>query len=279
MNEAIYRRLLELAQMGGEAVLVTVVQKQGSGPQVPGAKMLVEAQGIPLGTVGGGELEQVAGRLAIQLLAERRCDMVTYALLDGGKLAGTQAEAQQLGMVCGGTVTLFYEYLGYQTHIYLFGGGHVGQAVARHLIGSGCYVTVVDERPEIAAVPGANRLLTADYATALSDEAVPAGAYFLIGTPSHTHDYEMLRRIMTSAWAPRYVGMLGSRKKSEELVRRLREKTADAIDLGALHTPVGLDLGGATPDEIAISIVAEIQALRYGKEGHRHMRANNPALR
>ena len=271
--DAIYESILEQSRTGSQSVLITVVEKGGSGPQVPGAKMLVRADGSTVGTVGGGELEQVAAAKAQEILIEKSSALIGYSLLDGGRLADTEA----LKMMCGGTVSLFYEYLGHEAYIYIFGGGHVGRALASHLRGMRCFVTVIDEREGIEA-PDADRLIIADYDGALEAEAVHPGGYFLIATPGHEADYCVLARIMRSDWAPRYVGMLGSRKKSEQLVGRLIEEMGDELDRSVLYTPVGLDLGGSTPDEIAISLIAEIQALRYGKAGHRHMRSANSLL-
>jgi xanthine dehydrogenase accessory factor len=277
--DEIYQRILDLSRQGGEAVLVTVVHKEGSTPALPGTKMLVCAEGMSLGTVGGGELERVARIKASELLQARESQLIRYALLEGEQVSET-GDDEALPMWCGGRVTLFYEHLGYDTYVYLFGAGHVGSAIAAHLRNLKCYVTVIDNRPEVMAqLPPVNRRIIGDYESALADEQVPQGAYFVIGTPAHAADYEVLKAVMSGGWAPRYVGMLGSRRKSQELIRRLVDELGSAIDLSVLYTPVGLDIGGASPDEIAISIIAEIQALRYGKSGHNHMRSANPLLR
>lgn len=182
------------------------------------------------------------------------------------------------GMICGGRATLFFDYLGFAGNIFILGGGHVGQAVARHLQGTRFHITVVDHRPEILdSFQGANRVVTGQYAAALAGETVPEGAYFLIVTPSHAFDYVALRDVVASSWKPRYVGMIGSRQKSTQMTQRLAEELgAENIDWSVLYTPVGLDIGGPSPDEIAVSIVAEMLALHYGKAGHKHMRLPRP---
>ena len=258
-------------------MLVTVVGKEGSAPAPPGAKMLVCADGTTVGTVGGGGLEQAAVSQAAELLDQKRSQLIKYSLLENGRVA----DAEPLGMLCGGTISLFYEYLGYGAHVYIFGAGHVGRALAGHLKSMRCYVTVVDDRPELIPpdVEGADRLLKTDYGAALEDETVPEGAYFVIGTPSHQGDYEVLKRIFTSDWKPRYVGMLASKRKARSLIQRFVEECENEVNLDVLYSPVGLDLGGRSPDEIAIAIAAEIQALRYGKEGHKHMRARGSVLK
>lgn len=277
--DAIYERILELGRRGGEAVLVTVVRKEGSAPANPGTKMLVSAGGVSLGTVGGGALEKAARAKALELLAVRQSEMVTYSMLEGERIA-EESDAEALSMWCGGKITLFFEHLGHDAYVYLYGAGHVGSAVAYHLQGTGCYVAIIDDREKVLAeTPEVDRRILVPYDQALQDEAVPPGAYFVIGTPAHEADYAVLKRILSADWAPRYVGMLGSRRKSQELTRRVLDELGEETDLSMLYTPVGLDIGGSSPHEIAVSIVAEIQALRYGKEGNQHMRSANPLLR
>ncbi len=272
--DTLFDRIAQLTSQGQEAVLVTVVEREGSVPGAPGAKMLVTADGHTFGTVGGGELELEATAKALEVLQQRQPTLMHYALTEGSE-AGT---AESVGALCGGRATLFFDYLGYAGHVYILGGGHVGQAIARHLERLRLHVTVVDHRPEVAeAFRGAHRVIAGNYAAALSDQVVSEGSYFLIVTPSHAFDYESLRDIMASNWKPAYVGMLGSRPKAEAMFARLAEELgAEAVDWSVLYCPVGLDIGGPSPDEIALSIISEMQALRYGKAGHKHMRLARP---
>jgi len=272
----IYEHILDLRRHGGQAVLVTVVEKEGSAPAPPGAKRPPCAGGTTVGTVGGGGLEHAAVSQAAQLLDQKGSQLIKYSLLENGRVA----DAEPLGMLCGGTISLFYEYLGYEAYVYIFGAGHVSRTLAPYMKNMRCYVTVVDDRPEVIPhMEGAHRVLTADYGSALEEETVPEGAYFVIGTPSHQADYEVLKRIFTSDWKPRYVGMLASKRKARTLIQRLVEESDDEVNMSVLYSPVGLDLGGRSPDEIAIAIAAEIQALRYGKEGHKHMRGQGSLLK
>ena len=265
----IYEELLELQKAGGESVLVTVVEKEGSGPLPPGAKMLVHRDGRTTGTVGGGELERLATARAGDLLRARQSHLQRYALLDHHRVA---EEEEATGMVCGGKVTLFYEYISPGPHLYIFGGGHIGHALAYHLRTLPYYVTIIDDRPGIAqSLPAVARVLIADYETALDGEHVPEGSFFVIATPAHAADYLVLRRLIAGDWKPRYVGLLSSHTKATTFIRKLRQELGEKIDFSVLYTPVGLDLGGSSADEIAISVIAEIQAVRYGRLGHRHL--------
>jgi xanthine dehydrogenase accessory factor len=269
----IYDRIARLREHGGDAVLVTVVDTEGSAPAAPGAKMLAYADGSTVGTVGGGALERLATSRAMELLGQGRSLLVTYSLGEDGPVS----DAERINMACGGRASLFYDYLGYQAYVYIFGAGHVGRAIAYHLKGLRYHVTVVDHRQGILTdLEGADRLVLGEYDKLLQGEQVPAGAYHVIATPSHAFDYVVLSEIFASNWQPRYVGMLGSRNKAETMLRRLVEELGDEADLDAIYCPVGLDLGGRAPEDIAIAIVAEILALRHGKTGHRHMRLGGP---
>jgi xanthine dehydrogenase accessory factor len=270
----IYDRIVHLREHGGEAVLVTVVGKEGSAPAAPGAKMLVYADGSTVGTVGGGALERLATSKALELLEQRRPLLVEYSLGEDGEVS----DAEQIDMACGGRASLFYDYLGYQAHIYIFGAGHVGRAIAYHLKGLRYHVTVVDHRQEMLTdLEGADRLIVGEYDKLLQDEQMPAGAFYLIATPAHAFDYVVLHKIFASNWQPQYVGIVGSRRKAGSMLRRLAEELGGAADFDFIYCPVGLDLGGRTPEEIAVAVVAEILAVQYGKTGHRHMRLGEPS--
>lgn len=267
--DAVYEAIIQARRQGEGAVLVTVVEATGSTPARLGAKMLVTAGGQRVGTVGGGALEHSAGAKARELLAAHRAELVRYSLVEGQD----PIEGEATGMVCGGHATLFYDYIGHSHYAFVFGGGHVGQALTRLLGTLPYYVTVIDHRPEIRErLTGADRVIIADYVSALKDELVPPGSYFFIATASHEFDYEALRTIMASDWQPAYVGMIGSKRKVMASRDRLREELGDRAPWDALYSPVGLDIGGPTPEEIAVAVAAEMQAVRYGKAGHRHMR-------
>ncbi len=265
----VFERVLELQHTGQEGVLVTVVDKEGSGPLPPGARMLVYADGRTVGTVGGGAIEVIAARKALALLGAGKPALVHYRLGERNEVL----EGEATGMVCGGRVTLFYECLRSAPRLYVFGGGHVGQALVRLLASLDYRITVVDERAGIEeALPGVDRICVTGYDVALQDEVPPPGGYFVIATPEHRHDYAVLRRVLTSNWSPRYVGVIASRTKATGFLQDLRQELGADFDLGALYMPIGVDTGGSSAAEIAVSIVAEMQAVRYGRSGLRHMR-------
>lgn len=241
-------------------VAVTVVQKNGSGPSVPGAKMIVYADGSSNGSVGGGSVEKLAIDEAIKILKSGGTLLKKYEFTDSDNDAAT-------GMICGGEATLFFEYYVAPAHIYIFGGGHIGRALAYHLHPLNYHVTVIDNRPEaLEMIQGADKTVHGEFDTVLSEDSIPPHSYFIIATYDHQFDGLVLQRIFASNWQPDYVGMVASRRKRSILLEELKAAVPGA-DISKCFIPVGLDIGGSTPDEIAIAILAEIQAIHYQKNG------------
>lgn len=175
-------------------------------------------------------------------------------------------------MVCGGSVSIFFEYISPGTHVYIFGAGHVGKALIQHMKNLNYYITLLDHREGIFEdIEGVQRTFKIDYSDIKISEDIPQGSYIVIVTPSYNLDYAALKWAYKSGFKPSYIGMIASKKKLEMVMEKLVGDFDKEMDLKALYAPIGLDIGGTTPDEIAISIIAEIQALRYGKEGHKHV--------
>ncbi|HLP62797.1 MAG TPA: XdhC family protein [Candidatus Deferrimicrobium sp.] len=265
----IYEEILQLKQKGKEGVLVTVVAKEGHGPAGMSAKMLVLADGRREGTVGGGALEYAAVKKAAQCLREKSSYLNKYALSPDNDIIN----GEQTGMICGGSVTLFYEYIGSGARLYIFGAGHIGKALLYHLKNLNYYTTLIDSREGmVETVEGAQCSMTVNYETALKDEEIPAESFFIIAAHSHTQDYVILKRIYEARWNPKYIGLMASANKGELMIQQLTKELGPGVDLNILYTPVGLDIGGGNPDEIAISIISELQAVRCNKNGHKHLR-------
>jgi len=265
----VYDQLLKLKSKGECGVLITVVDKEGHGPAVLGAKMLVRRSGEKKGTVGGGALEFAALKHASKIIELQKSELKKYLLNPDDEII----EGEKTGMLCGGTISLFFEYIGPSVRLYIFGAGHIGKALSYHLKNLDYYITLVDNRqgmPE--TVENIQHRITVDYETALKDEPVPSNAFFIIASHSHKLDYIILKRIYQAQWNPAYIGMVASKRKAPHMIRQLKEELGDNLNFDILYAPVGLDTGGPSPDEIAISIIAEIQAIRYNKKGHRHMK-------
>jgi xanthine dehydrogenase accessory factor len=265
----VYEKIVKIKKGGEEGVLVTVVAKDGSGPVGVGTKMLVLPDGKKEGTVGGGALEYAAVKKAAQTLKNKENRMKKYLLSPDNDIIN----GEETGMICGGSVTIFFEYIGSGARLYLFGAGHIGRALVYHLKNLNYFITLLDNRNSmVEAIEGAQRRVTTKYDSALKNESVPDNSFFVIATHSHALDYVVLKRLYEARWNPKYIGLIASQRKSEEMIQRLNEELGSGLNLDILYTPVGLDIGGQNPDEIAISIISELQAVRFNKKGHKHMR-------
>ena len=266
MNQ-IYEAIAKLLAEKGHAVLVTVVERKGHGPAAPGAKMLVFSDGRTVGTVGGGALEKAAQKRAGQLIHDGGTLLVDYDLDDDNALL----DATGTGMICGGTTSLFYETIGDAIHLVLFGAGHVGRAILSHARLLGFRVTLADSRqPLLEGLEGAEALHLPDYRQNFEDLQITEKSYVVVATHSHSRDADVMHQLYGMPVRPLYIGIVASSKKAEEMVAHMRE-TNPSADLSNLHMPVGLNIGGPSPQEIAISVLAEIQAVRYHRTGQKHM--------
>jgi xanthine dehydrogenase accessory factor len=265
----IYEAILNLRQSGESGVLVTVVDTSGSSPQDPGAKLLLSSRGEVFGTVGGGSLESETIETAKKVLENKKSMLQKYSLSE----QGTSLDAVELEMLCGGSVTLFYEYLGATDYVFIFGAGHVGKALLYHLKHRGSLITIIDSRENmLERIDGAEKLHVSDYRDIAKELKIADGSYLIVATHSHDLDYQVLKCIYSAPWKPCYIGVLASRRKAQAMVKKLRQEVGKSIDLKNLYMPVGLDLGGRSVDEIAISIVGEMQGLKYGKKDLNHMK-------
>jgi xanthine dehydrogenase accessory factor len=174
-------------------------------------------------------------------------------------------------MLCGGSATLFFEYFASKKHVYIFGAGHIGSALVYHLSKLNYHITVIDDREDVLdKIEYADEKIHANFETALKSRTVPAGAFYIIATYQHKYDGIVLNMIYESHPDAAYIGMVSSRKKKAQLLGELQKSVPNA-DLSICHIPVGLDIGGTLPHEIAISIIAEMQAVANQRSG-KHLR-------
>ena len=260
--------MLEVLRSGGRGALATVVRTGGSTPQEPGARMLLRPDGSLVGTVGGGAIEQHV------VAALHAC-----ARTGKGELLSRDL-ARDLGMCCGGRMEIFVEPVESPPRLVVFGAGHVGRAAAAIARTIGFVVTVVDDREELndeTRFPGCTRIL-AEPAEASAQVAPGERDYLLVVTHDHRLDEEALD---TYARLPHaYLGMIGSVRKIVRILQRIRARRRALPPLERVHAPVGLDLGAVTPEEIAVSIAAELVAIRHGRSRAPHMRClDDPAIR
>jgi xanthine dehydrogenase accessory factor len=258
----VFAALADALERGEAAALVTIVAARGSTPQRIGAKMLVFGDGRLVGTIGGGCYENDAFWKAREAITNRKPTIVHYELSDDF--------AQETGLVCGGQMDVYIEPIEPSPELYVFGAGHVGFHLARLAHEVGFRVHVVDDREKFVnrdRFPTATELVVADIPAWLSDTKLPPHAYAVIVTRGHTNDLEALR-----ALAPRelrYLGLIGSRAKVARIYEALVADQMPAPQLARVHAPIGLDIGAITPQEIAVSILAELIAVKHGKFGSR----------
>ena len=259
MNHEVFAALGEALKNGEDVALVTIVSANGSTPQRVGAKMLVYADGRVVGTIGGGCYENEALWKAREALQTRKATTARYELADDF--------AAESGLICGGQMEVFIEPIEPAPTVYIFGAGHVGQFVARVAHEAGFRVHVVDDREKFAnreRFPDAAEIIVDDIPTWLANSSLPSSAYAVVVTRGHRHDLDALR-----ALAPRnlrYLGLIGSRAKVKRIYDVLVEDGSVPTErLETIHAPIGLDIGAVTPQEIAVSIVAELIAIRRGK--------------
>jgi xanthine dehydrogenase accessory factor len=255
--------ILEVLTQGGRGALATVVRTAGSTPQRQGARLLMRPDGSCLGTIGGGAIEHAV----IEALHEtRRTNEARLVAHDLG---------YDLGMCCGGRMEIFLEPIEAAPRLFIFGAGHVAKPTAALARSVGFEVSVVDEREDwntAERFPGCALEVT-DPATALRGRVLTARDWLVIVTHDHRLDEETLERAVRLE--PRYIGLVGSRRKVFRLLQRIIARRG-SVDLGRVYAPVGLDLGATSPEEIAVSIVAELVALRRGKASV-HLRAVDDA--
>ena len=263
----VHRALAELDAGHNRGILITVVDKKGHGPAMPGSKMLVHPDGNTVGTVGGGAIEKAAIHEAAKRLVNRENGMVIYNLDDDNHVI----DATETGMICGGTTTLFFEVLGPDVRLTVFGGGHIGQALDRlgHMLDFA--VTIADTRKAILQnIQHGYTVHLEDYRSLADGCPNETDGYVVIATHSHALDAVVLEEVLNQETQPRYIGVVASIKKAEQMVSAIRKKE-NGLDLGHLRMPVGLNIGGPSPAEIAVSILSEIQSVRYGRDGQHNM--------
>jgi len=254
-NREVFERAADLILKGHAFVLATVVGATGSTPRKSGAKMIVIPGGESVGTVGGGEVEaRVFERAEALLAGGEQTDLVDFDL------------ASVDGPVCGGGMSIFLEAFSRPRRMLIFGAGHVGAAVCPLLLKLGWMVTVYDEREarlDLPAFSGALKI-AAPYGEIAKHVDFGPDLHILIMTPEHKNDFEVALAVLDREWA--MLGMLGSKRKRAQLDSMLRDKGVSEDLAKKIRIPVGADIGSETPDEIAVSIAADLVKL-HAKPG------------
>jgi xanthine dehydrogenase accessory factor len=259
--------LKEQVDCGNPSVLVTVVNVSGSAPQQIGAKMLVSISGKRLwGTIGGGTIENLALDQAKVRFKEKKPFLKQYELRENGE--------DSTGMLCGGSMTLFFDILGTTTKAYILGAGHISQKLAPLLTALGFWTVIIDDREEFLYEnfkdTNVAELLTGPLPQYLDTIEIEPESYVVIVTYSHELDEKILKHLLTeksqNVAQLKYLGMIGSKRKVKEIFNRLKSQGVSTAQLDRVYAPIGIPIGSQTPEEIAVSIAAEIIKVRNLEE-------------
>jgi len=274
MRKGIYEEIVELRSGGKRAALATIIARQGATPRKDSAKMLIYEDGGQSGTIGGGRVEAEVCREARAVMKEGKPKLLTLDL--------TGIDPEESALVCGGSMDVYVEPIIPDPALFLFGAGHVSKAVAAAARQIGFKIALIDDRAKYANAewfPDADAYYAESWESALTKLNINISSYVFIATRGHQYDLICLRHAVKAS--AKYIGMLGSRKKSKILFDLLEQEGLNSAELERVLVPAGIDIGSETPEEIAASIAAELIAVRKNLDVRRLRdalrRANNPA--
>jgi len=255
MEKDLYEEIVELRRQGIRAALATIISRKGSTPRKDAAKMLVYEDGRQLGSIGGGCTEAEVCREAMTAIRSEKPKLMSFDLTD--------EDAEESALLCGGVMEVYVEPILPDPTLFIFGAGHVGKAVATIIRTLGFKIAVVDDRIRYAnkeRFPEADAFYVDSWEQVFGKLPVNDSSYLLIATRGHKHDLTCLRYAVQTA--AKYVGLLGSRRKTKLLYEALEREGINSASFERVFAPVGLEIGSETPEEIAISIAAELVAIR-----------------
>jgi xanthine dehydrogenase accessory factor len=251
----IYQQIVQLRREGRRGAVATITNVRGSIPSFQTAKMLVRDDGSIAGTIGGGCVEAEVWQAAREVMEEEKPRSLTFNLNNNPKY--------DTGLVCGGTLEIFIEPVLPPALLYIFGAGHVAYNLYKVATIAGFEVTVIDDRESYAnqeRFPEAREVIADDFDLVTARLHVPESAYIVIVTRGHRDDMRVLRWAVNAN--ARYLGMIGSKRKTIAIYKELEKEGIPAAKFAEVHAPVGLEIGAVTPEEIAVAIVAEMIAKR-----------------
>jgi len=251
----IYEEIVQLRREGRRGAVATIVNVRGSIPSFKTAKMLVRDDGSIVGTIGGGCVEADVWQAAREVMQSEKPRSVSFDL--------NQDPKYDTGLVCGGTLEVFIEPILPPALLYIFGAGHVAMNLCKTAASAGFEPIVTDDRTSYATkerFPNAREVHALEFDEAIQELDPNETSYVVIVTRGHRDDMRILRwAVQTRA---RYVGMIGSRRKVIEIFKALQKEGLAAHLFERVHSPIGIDIGAVTPEEIAVAITAELIAIR-----------------
>ncbi len=262
----LFEEVVRMRRAGQRGALATIVHTNGSIPSFESSRMLVREDGSIAGTIGGGCVEADVWAAAKEVMHKEVPRKLTFHLNDEASYDN--------GLICGGTLEVFVEPILPQPVVYLFGGGHVSMAVAKAAHAAGFGVGVIDDREAFAnsqRFPMAHEIY-ASYQDAFEKLKPNGSSYLVIVTRGHKEDMRVL------AWAvrtqARYIGMIGSKRKVLSVYKALQIEGYRMDEFDRVFAPIGLEIGALSPEEIAISIVAELISVRRNADTTAHKRVH-----
>ena len=251
----IFEEIVRLRRLGQKCAIATIVHVQGSIPSFESAKLLVREDGSMLGTIGGGCVEAEVWNAAREVIATEKPRHLNFSL--------GQDAAYDNGLICGGQLNVFVEPVVPQPSAIIFGAGHISKSLSKVADMAGFRTVVVDDREMFAnreRFPEADEVHAGEYEEVFPKLPINETSYIVIVTRGHRDDMRVLKwAIGTNA---RYISMIGSKRKVINVVRELEKEGIPANAFERIFAPMGFEIGAVTPEEIAVSVVAEMIAVR-----------------
>jgi xanthine dehydrogenase accessory factor len=255
--ENLFEALANAKKAGIPSALAIVIRTEGSVPRKPGAKMIIFGDGKIAGTLGGGDLENRVIEQALESINEGTPRIASFTL---------DMEKGKLDMMCGGTVEVYIEPVLPSEKLIIFGAGHITKALAPMMAKIGFLVSVVDDSPDFVKkdyFPDIEDVHIEDMEVFAGSVSSESKTYIIVLSRGFSRDKAILRQLLKKEF--RYIGMIGSQRKIENMIMELKREGIPEEVFSMLKSPVGLDIGAETPEEIAISIAGEILAIKKGK--------------
>jgi xanthine dehydrogenase accessory factor len=262
---AVFEEIARIRAEGEKGAIATVISSRIPAAMKEKSKLILRADGTMLGGIGeGGFIEDCVRQKAEEVMREDYLTVLQFEIGD--------EEAQRWGLEPGDTLDVFVEPIIAIPTLYLFGGGHVSLQIARVAKMVGLKIVVIDDRPAFAnkeRFPMADETRVEDLYTVFERLKIDDQSYIVAVTRGHQHDEPVIEQaIRTEA---RYIGMIGSKRKISRMWKKLIERGADKARLAQVHAPIGLEIGADTPEEIAVSIVAQLIQSRRGRKDRRRL--------
>jgi Xanthine and CO dehydrogenases maturation factor, XdhC/CoxF family len=257
----VFEELVRLRKLGQKCALATIVQVRGSIPSYESAKLLVREDGSMLGTIGGGCVEAEVWNAARDVIAEEKPRKLSFNL--------GQDAAYDNGLICGGQLDVYVEPVVPQPRVFIFGAGHISKSLSKVASLAGFATVVIDNRETFAnreRFPEADEIFAEEYEEVFPKLSISSSSYLIIVTRGHRDDMRVLRWAITTD--AKYIAMIGSRRKVYAVIKEFEKEGIPRERFQRIFAPMGFEIGAITPEEIAVSVVAEMIAVRRAPEGN-----------